>query len=145
MTNMDPNELFGNLGDDEIEDRTIYSRRTPYGRRQDFTQSEKTRFKNGLPQTIKEHRSGKALPCGHHVTKDNPFGGYCALCGEEYCSRCTRMCPRCGKSVSANCCARRFDGEFYCFSCRRVLMFRKVVRVCFSIIGAPFLSEPVRD
>jgi hypothetical protein len=143
---MDPNGLFRELEEAEpSEDRTVWVRETAHGDRTDFESIERTSFRNGYPETTKELRSKPALPCGHHVTKETPFGGYCVLCREEYCARCARICPRCGRSISSNCCAREFESAFFCKPCRRALRIKNAARVCLSLLLRPFLAEPRAD
>lgn len=138
---MDPNELLGGLGNGSSEDRTVHLREGPYGPRVEFVIIERTSFDKAYPETTKELRTGPSLPCGHHVTKDNPFGGYCVLCTQEYCSRCSRSCPTCGRSISINCCAREYAGSFVCLHCRRTLRRREAARAVFSFLMRPFLDH----
>jgi hypothetical protein len=138
---MDPNDLFRNLRDAPSEDRTVYIRQTPYGPTVDFEVVERTSFEKAYPETTRELRTAAPLPCGHHVNKDNPIGGYCVICTQEYCSRCARICPRCGRSISSNCCAREFEGMFFCEQCRRTLRAQRAARICASFLLRPFLTD----
>lgn len=138
---MDLNDLLGNPQDPPTVDRTLYTRVTPYGVRVDFEVRETTSWAGASPEVIKELRTAPPLACLHHVTKDNPFGGYCILCTQEYCSRCVRACPHCGRSISINCCAREYEGTFVCLLCRRTLRRRKAARAVFSFLMRPFLDH----
>jgi hypothetical protein len=133
---MDINELFANLQDGPSEDRTVHTRTTPYGLRTDFEEITRTSFEKAYPQTTKELRIGAPLPCQHHVTKENPLGGYC-VCGADFCSRCQRICSRCSRSISSHCCAVLFENVFFCKPCRRFLRAKRAV----SFLLAPFLAD----
>lgn len=136
---------------DTAEDRTIYSRETPQGPRVDFEIIERTKF-GAFPETVRELQSKAPLPCGHQVSKENPFGGYCngrkfewpfrtKKCGREYCSLCAVQCPRCGIYVGASCCARNFEGVFFCKTCKRKKMALKVICILAAILLHPFIGQ----
>lgn len=135
------------------EDRTIYLRDTLNGERVDFEIVEKTDFSNSYPATTKELRTKQALCCGHVVSKDNPFGGYCqgrnfffsAICNNEHCEKCILICPRCGVSASKNCHVGQFDGVLYCLRCRRTLLVLRILRSLIGILIYPFISPDIEN
>lgn len=142
-------------GQDTSEDRTLHVRERPGGRepRVDFEVVERVNWANSYPETVREFRSKEPLPCGHPVTRENPFGGYCkgnkflnplASCETEYCSICATPCE-CGRVVSAFCCARIFEGKLVCKACRRKLRLIKAFRICFAILIHPFISDTSPD
>lgn len=128
-----------------VEDKTVFVRETPSGARTDFEIIERTTFR-GYPETVKEMRSKGPLACGHPVTKENPFGGYCqgkhGQCGAEYCARwCGLQCPRCGVFVSAHCCAHEHDGVLLCKPCAKKLARKRFWTTVLTILIAPFISD----
>ena len=164
MTALD--DLLNNLQDDDedpAEDRTLHVRVTPDGPRVDFEVRESTRFDRVYPETTKSLVTQLPLPCGHSVTRDNPFGGVCqgkrfgwpilrGRCNREYCVSCAIPCPRCGVFVSANCHASPFRGQMVCRHCCRVLKASRFLRKLWQVVLHPFISvdatapaEPTRD
>ena len=159
---MDDLDDLLNLGQEEeaSEDSTVYLRETPTGPRVDFEIRERTNFNKAYPETIREFRSSNPLPCGHQVSKVNPFGGYCRgrrffrVCGKEYCSLCGVQCSKCGISVSLLCCGTPYPSrpdQFLCKKCRRSLKARNALKVLFRILIRPFkepgddFEEPIDD
>lgn len=146
MRNID--ELLQELQqeDEWSEDRTIYVRETPHGTRVDFESIERTSFQKAYPETTRRLVTQQALPCGHPVTKDNPFGGYCQgrslvgmrRCNNEYCASCAVQCTRCGVFVSARCCARPLNDALYCRSCRNLIVARRLVFGLLRALVHPF-------
>ncbi len=141
--------------EDASEDKTVYVRNTPQGEKVDYEITDRLALNGGSPSTTRELRSVGVLPCGHPVTAQNSFAGECQnkrwtlllyrrLCREEYCARCAVQCPRCGKFVSAHCCARAFEGVLYCKPCRRVLILKKLVMFPF-VVGGSELSDDALD
>jgi hypothetical protein len=126
-------------------DRTVYIRETPNGPVVDFEVIEKTSFEHDFPETTKEYHYKSLLPCGHQVTKENPFGGYCRLCGKEYCAKCLFQCPKCGVSVSTGCCVKTFDVDLLCKKCAKKLKRKALLSKIWGIISHPFLAEEPED
>jgi len=137
--------------EESAEDRTSHIRETSYGRRVDFEIVEKTNFSGAFPETIRELITKGPLSCGHTVSRENQFSGYCQgknlgffitkkICGNEYCTFCAVQCP-CGIFVSANCCARQFEETLYCKSCARKLKTAKFLKMLFLLLLFPFIQQ----
>jgi hypothetical protein len=131
------------------EDRTAHVRETHYSlRRVDYEIVENTSFSKGYPETNREVRLRRSLDCGHHVTENNPFGGYCQgggvrtrPCSREYCAKCAVQCPYCGICVSAECHATSYEGTLVCRSCGRRLRTRRALRTTWELVIHPFVAE----
>lgn len=146
-------DLLRGLGEDEeSEDRTVYFRESPSGQKKDFEIVEKTRFTGAYPETVRELRTQLPLSCGHPVSKDNPFGGYCQArrgflgqkrCGKELCSHCAVQC-RCGTFIGP-CCAREFEWQLFCRRCAMKLRLRKALRLSVLVLMRPFLDEGIQN
>jgi hypothetical protein len=142
----DLEDLLRGLGENSPStDRTVYIRETPNGPVVDFEVIERTSFEHDFPETTKEYHYKQALPCGHQIdNKEHTFGGYCKMCGQEYCASCLLQC-KCGKSVSVACCAKLYDTELLCKKCAKHLKRKAILSKIWGIISHPFLAEEPED
>ena len=138
----DLNELIRQLteGNQTSEDITRHIRILSDGRQvTDFTIIERTSLE-GIPSTAKDFISSAPLPCGHIISKDNPFGGNCPRCHRDYCTKCEQVCFRC-RLVTSTCCIKRYRKFLVCKRCRWLLRIRRL----WWLAKRPFLDEEPKD
>lgn len=134
---MEINELIKQLQERTTsEDIILHIRQTPSGTKTDFVYVEKTDFSGAIPSTTKEYIAQLPLPCGHSLSKEITFGGYCSICSQEYCMLCAIQCRRCSRFISI-CCRRYFRKYIYCKKCYKLLWAKHI----FYLIMKPFTEE----
>lgn len=149
-------EGSGNVSEDKIRNIRV----TPSGEKIDSETTIRTDLSiASYGDKVKEFRSMDALDCGHHVSGQNPFGGYCqakkslhklkkSVCGKEYCHLCMIRCQQCNVLISRNCCTRQVGESLLCPNCARkakltilILLLSSLVGWAFSFLVYPFVQE----